>query len=211
MKKLFIYYSFIIITLMSLAGFLGATTVPQLLSAAVFYPLAFFFLVQILPRREKAAPILREISESIKESHSVEHLVPEKDDKVRFDKDRRMFIKLIGSAGVTVFLFSLFTKKAEAAFFGSVPGPGTVAIKNKEGVQIDPAEKSPTDGYALTELADGVTSYYGYVDKNGNWYILKEDALGHYRYAKGTTDFSSNWDNRADEDLITYDTFDHVF
>ena len=209
MKKLIIYYSFIIITFMVLAGFLGATSIPQLIAASMFYPLSFFFFIQIIPRRKKAIPSV--IRPETKPSHLIEVLRPEKDDRIRFDKDRRMFIKLIGSAGVTVFLFSLFTKKAEAAFFGSVPGPGTVAIKNKSGVQIDPAEKSPTDGYALCELEDGVTSYYGYVDKDGNWYILKEDALGHYRYAKGSTGFSSNWDNRANEELITYDTFDNVF
>ncbi len=104
---------------------------------------------------------------------------------------------------------AMFTKKAQAAFFGSVPGPGTVAIKNSAGVQIDPAEAHPTDGYEITEIDDTSSpAYYGFLKKNGYWYIMKEDSTGAYRYSKGTTAFTTNWTNRAS---LTYDYFNSIF
>ncbi len=76
---------------------------------------------------------------------------------------------------------------------------------------IDPAESQPTDGYAITNVDDGAPSYYGYLNKNGAWYIMKEDAdAGNYRYAKGSVDFIVNWGNRK-TDLITYGYFDDIF
>ncbi|MFS8159225.1 MAG: hypothetical protein ACMG6E_03255 [Candidatus Roizmanbacteria bacterium] len=119
-----------------------------------------------------------------------------------------MFLRLIGSAGVSVFLLSIFTGKAEAAFFGSMPGPGTIGIKNTSGTLIDPAEKKPTDGYNITNVDDTIPSYYGYVNKDGAWYIVKEDATGAYRYSKGSSAFSTSWGNRAS---LTYDYFDVIF
>jgi len=62
----------------------------------------------------------------------------------RVDIDRRQFLKLISSAGLTLFLFSIFAKRAQAAFFGSVPGSGTVALKDTTGTPIDPAIKTPS-------------------------------------------------------------------
>lgn len=125
------------------------------------------------------------------------------------DLDRRMFLKLIGSAGITAFLFSIFTDKSHAAFFGSMPGPGTIAIKDSNGTVIDPSEKQPTDGYNISQVDDGITaSYYGFVHRTGAWYIQKEDATGNYRYTKGPSDFATNWTNRTS---LTYDYFDNIF
>jgi len=125
------------------------------------------------------------------------------------DVNRRLFLKLIGTAGLATFTFSLFTKKTHAAFFGSIPGPGTVALKDSQGNKIDPAEKQPTDGYEVTEIDDSATpSYYGFVHKDGAWYITREDATGGFRYANGSSNFSNSWSNRAS---LTYDYFDAVF
>jgi hypothetical protein len=91
-----------------------------------------------------------------------------------------------------------------------MPGPGTIAIKNSDGDTIDPAEKQPTDGYTITEVDDSspTASYYGFVHKNGAWYITKEDAAGSYRYAKGASLFSTGWTGRTG---LSYDYFDNVF
>ena len=128
------------------------------------------------------------------------------------DSNRRLFLRLIGSSGLAVFFMAVLGKgSAQAAFFGSMPGPGTVALKNSSGNTIDPAESQPTDGYTITEVDEGTTeSYYGFVNKNGAWYITKETSTGAYRYRKGGSDFSSAWDLRADP-LTTYDYFDNVF
>lgn len=122
-----------------------------------------------------------------------------------------MFLKLIGTAGVGVFMMSVFTKKAQAAFFGSAPGPGTVAIKNIAGDKIDPAEKQPTDGYKIAQLDDSTPAYYGFTNKEGAWFIMREEATGAYRYAKGDNNFSTlGWPKRNTDEL-TYGYFNEIF
>ena len=125
------------------------------------------------------------------------------------DNDRRVFLKIIASAGAGLFMMSVFTKKTHAAFFGSVPGPGTIAVKDSTGAVIDPAIKTPTDGYKISEIDDASSpAYYGFVDKTGAWFVMKEDSSGAYRYVKGNSNFSSNWTNRAS---LTYGYFDEIF
>jgi hypothetical protein len=207
MKKLLIYYSFIISSILAGLGLLGADNYPQLISGVLFYPLALYFFLQIVPdKRAKALKVPQIVVAPKEDFTKLEKLEPEKGRK--FDFDRRTFIKLIGSAGVSVFLLSIFTKRAEAAFFGSVPGPGTVSLKDTSGTQIDPAEKTPTDGYNISQLDDSSPAYYGYTDKDGNWYIIKEDSDGNYRYANGSSSFSTNWTNRAS---LSYGYFEDTF
>lgn len=233
MKKVVIYYNFIIISIVVFTGFIQAQTTAQIISALLFFPLFIYFGQFIIPQRRKAVPRLLPVdsSPSVPLHIAIQEKSPRVSDKKEqlkegvltdeaeiveegtilkhFDIDRRMFLKLIGSAGITVFLFSLFTNKAQGAFFGSVPGPGTVSLKDTTGAKIDPAIKQPTDGYKLAQLDDATsTAYYGYLNKDSAWYILKEDSTGAYRYVKGTSSFSTNWTNRAS---LTYDYFDSVF
>jgi hypothetical protein len=220
MRKLFVYYNFIIVTLLTLSGFLNATTYTQLLAASLFYPLFVYFALLVIPSRNKSIvlPKIQVIPPAQKLAHikeDAEELVaktldPISDPQAKFDSDRRSFLKIIGAAGVSVFVYTLFTNRAEAAFFGSVPGPGTVSIKDSTGTKIDPAEKQPTDGYRITEYDDSVPYIYGgYVNKTGAWFISREDVTsGSYRYTKGSSSFSTNWTNRAS---LTYDYFDNIF
>jgi len=206
-KKILIYYSFIVTTIMALMGFVGATSTPQFISAILFLPLALYFWFLVLPRKKKALKFSQKKPKSTRVT-KVKRLPA---DKGVLDMDRRTFIKLIGSAGVTVFLFSIFTRRAHGAFFGSVPGPGTVSLKDTSGIQIDPAEEHPTDGYKIAELDDSVPAFYGFTDKDGPWFIMKEGSGGDYRYTKGSSDFNNvttGWPNRAS---LTYDYFDVVF
>ncbi len=126
------------------------------------------------------------------------------------DDNRRLFLKLIGSTSLSILFMAVLGKDtAKAAFFGSVPGPGTVSVKDSTGATIDPAEKQSTDGYEISEVDDSTTpAYYGFVHKTGAWYITKEDATGAYRYAKGAVDFATSWTSRAG---LTYDYFDAIF
>ena len=41
-----------------------------------------------------------------------------------------------------------------------------------------------------------ITVYYGFVDKTGAWFIMKEESSGAYRYTKGDSNFSTNWTTR---------------
>ncbi len=140
----------------------------------------FYFLVLMLPR--KATKLAHDLEAAIE-------IIPDKISKAdvknikdsEYDPERRKFLKLIGAAGGAIFLTAIFTKKAEASFFGSMPGPGTVAIKNTQGVAIDPAEKKPTDGYSITEIDDtGSDTYYGFVNKKMSM------IFGHFH-------FGQNW------------------
>jgi hypothetical protein len=125
------------------------------------------------------------------------------------DINRRLFLKLVGGAGVSVFMMSLFTDKAHASFFGSMPVPGAMTVKDSTGAAIDPAEKQPTDGYEISEIDDATSpAYYGFVHKTGAWYISREEANGSYRYSKGPTDFPAGWAART---TLTYDYFDNTF
>jgi len=203
MKKILIYYNFIIISLLIISSFISAETYSHLVSSMLFYPLFIYFGLKVFPKRNKAiilpaqemrkAKVIKSKPKRKKTEKSTE-VIKLKKEKV--DIDRRMFLKLIGSAGASLFLFSIFTKKAEAAFFGSVPGPGTVSIKDTTGTQIDPAVKHPTDGYRISRLDDSVPAYYGFTNKDAAWFIMKEDASGNYTYAVGSSGFDSNWSNR---------------
>lgn len=205
MKGLVILYSFLLSTFMTVAGFLDTKSYPELISAIVFFPIAFYFGILILPRK-------RQVKISV---DPVLNIIPDSLNKVKnkdYDPERRKFLKLIGAAGGSLFLMTIFTKSTEAAFFGSMPGPGTVAVKNLAGAQIDPAEKKPTDGYNITEIDDsGVDTYYGYVNKDGAWYIQKELSTGAYRYTKGASDFTNittGWPNRTS---LSYGYFNDIF
>lgn len=205
MKKLILYYNFIIIGLLVLSSFLNTTTYTQLVASILFYPLFIYFALAVSPKNNKSIKIVRSLPK-FDEPPVVLEATPLQN---KFDLDRRAFVKLIGSAGISVFIFAMFTKRAEAAFFGSVPGPGTVSLKDSAGNKIDPAEKHPTDGYRVSEIDDSTsTAYYGFINKSGAWFIQREDSAGAHRYTKGASSFSTNWTNRAS---LTYDYFDTIF
>lgn len=196
---------------MAITGFIGVKTYSQLIPAILFFPLALYFWLAVVPKKKAAIP-LPETNQVKKKKEKPQKLEKVEEGKVRVDEERRKFLKIIGTAGVTLFLFSIFTKKAQAAFFGSVPGPGTVSLKDSTGNVIDPAIKKPTDGYAVTEIDDSTsTAYYGFVNKDGEWFIQKEDSSGGYRYTKGSSGFTNattGWPNRTN---LSYDYFDNIF
>ena len=206
MKKIVVLYSFVITSFMAISGILNATSLPEVASAVMlFTPLAFYFTVLMLPKKHHSVPAIEPIID----------IIPNELKKIKntdYDPERRKFLKLIGAAGGSLFMLAMFTKKAEAAFFGSMPGPGTVSIKNTSGTQIDPAEKKPTDGYNITEIDDSAADiYYGFVNKEGAWYIQKELSTGAYRYTTGASDFTNvttGWPNKAN---LSYGYFNEKF
>jgi hypothetical protein len=218
MKRLLIYYNFIVVSIIVLVGFISVGSLVQLGVAVLFFPLFVYFALRVIPKRSRPIPLIPAPATAGSAGHFISDTRKFSDDVVKLKKegvdiDRRAFLKLIGAAGLSVFLFSIFTKKAEAAFFGSVPGPGTVSIKNIAGEKIDPAEKQPTDGYRISEIDDFETSaaYYGFTDKDGAWFIMKEDTdTGAFRYVKGTSGFAAAWALR-DDPSTEYDYFDEVF
>jgi hypothetical protein len=204
-RKLFTFYSFIVTSFLAISGILSASNLVELGTSIIFSPLALYFFILMLPKKAaKVVPI---------EVDNVIDIIPDQIKRIKnpdYDPERRKFLKLIGAAGGSLFLLTVFgTKKAEASFFGSMPGPGTIAVKNTTGNTIDPAEKKPTDGYSITEIDDTTDDvYYGFVNKDGAWYIQKESSSGGHRYAKGSSSFSVSWAIRSG---LTYNYFNEVF
>ena len=231
MKRTLLSYNLIITALLGLTGLFNASNLSEVIFAGLFFPLTFYFawaLAESFRRRPFKNPLASSLpaptvtlvqtpkstptSETIPETEVIDdptyygEVVPPLEVK---DINRRLFLKLIGSAGMSVFFLSLFTRQAQGAFFGSVPGPGTVSLKDTSGTQIDPAKHHPTDGYKVSELDDTtLPAYYGFVHKSGAWYIMKEASDGTYRYTKGSSGYSTNW---TDRDTLTYGYFDDIF
>jgi len=81
-----------------------------------------------------------------------------------------------------------------------------IRVTDTDGTVVDHFAR-PLDGYEAADNEIGDTSYYGYLDKDGNWYIMKRTSTA-VTYAKGITAYSTNWTNRAS---LSYDYFDQVF
>lgn len=211
MVRLWVLYNFLVLVLIFGTSLSSARSVTNFLLPLLLLPLLYYLGKEVLrkPRKRKLADPAIYASDT-KASTSEPVLEGEVMPTEVSDDNRRLFLKLVGSTSLSILFMAVLGKgSAKAAFFGSVPGPGTVAIKDSSGVAIDPAEKQPTDGYTISEVDDGTTtSYYGFVHKTGAWYITKEDSSGSYRYAKGPSSFSTNWTGRA---LLSYDYFDNVF
>jgi hypothetical protein len=222
MRKILTYYNFIIVTTITLVGFVNANNIQQLIIAMMFFPVMTYFAMIVAPRRNKALKIpenavkpaskLRKKANSEKEPDEEKPMELKKlSEQESLDMDRRAFVKLIGSAGLSVFFLSLFTKKAQAAFFGSAPGPGIVSLKDSTGTVIDPAVKHPTDGYRVYKIDDSAAIvYYGFKDKDGNWFILEDDS-GTYMYAVGTYNdsFDDAWATK--NTTLSYSLYEDVF
>jgi|GEM_PF-2325269 len=72
------------------------------------------------------------------------------------------------------------------------------------------AVKLSLDQYKISDMDDAASpKYYGFIEKDGAWYITKEDTSAKtYRYCKGASNYSTAWTNRATQD---YDYFDKIF
>lgn len=68
------------------------------------------------------------------------------------------------------------------------------------------------DNYHVSDIDDaGTVKYYGFVDADGNWYIMKEDTSVSpktYRYASGGVDYTTNFTDRAS---LSYSYFNSIF
>lgn len=212
MLRIWLIYNLLISGVIFATSLSSAKSVTQFLLPLFLLPILFYLGKELKKKSNKkklvsSTVFASDLSKSDSEPALVGEVMPQ--DGIS-DDNRRIFLKLIGTTSLSlIFMAVLGKKSAQAAFFGSVPGPGSVAVKNIAGDLIDPAEKQSTDGYEISEVDDsGAISYYGFVHKSGAWYITKEDATGGYRYAKGPSAFSTGWTARAG---LTYDYFDAVF
>ena len=217
MRKILTYYSLIIVSLATAVVFVSITTYAQLAVAILLFPLLAYFACKVFPRKtaevypKQGVTTILEPATLVPPAESVTASVSQenKEDGKVVNIDKRAFLKLIGGAGISLFLYSIFVKKAEVPFFGRALAPGTVSLEDAAGRKIDPAEKQPTDGYRITELDDSIITFYGFTDKNGSWFIMREDTdTGSFRYSRGDSNFTDSWTKR---EQLNYDYFNNVF
>lgn len=193
MSKTITYPSFVIASLLVVLVFVTSTTYTQLAVAVLVYPALVYFALKVFPRKMRVR--LKEpkvANQPVRETKKAEAIV--------VDLDKRAFLKLIGATGITFFLFSLLGRRVENSLFGRVLESGGIT---------SPPQSSPTAGYRISEIDDNVVSYYGFINNQGGWFIMKEDPdSGTFRYAKGESDFPGSWLSR---ERLEYDYFHNLF
>lgn len=206
-KKTLIYGSFILTSLVTITLFVTSRTYIQLVAASFLYLLVAYFALRLFPRKGRIRGIPHN-KPTYTAQPSYASGGSENADVV--DINKRDFLKMAWTAGLSFFIFSIFTKRAETLFFGkAAAGSGITALEDTTGNKINPAREQPTDGYQISDIDYGNITFYGYTKKNGNWFITKEDTeVGSFRYTKGGSDFPSNWANR---EHLKYDYFHNVF
>lgn len=215
-SKILTWSSLVIVSLIVIVAFVTATTYIQLAVAIVLYPPLIYFALKAFPRKAQMYTSIKPVTAQ-PQAKSTEKTMPE-DRQVETAKkanisiadiDKRAFLKLIGGTGIILFLLSIFNKNAGGLFPGITQGAGLTLLKDTTGNSIDPAQNQPLDGYKISEIDDNIVSFYGFVNKDGAWFIMKGDAdSGSFRYARGNSDFSNNW---AKREKLEYDYFHKLF
>ncbi len=186
-----------------LAGiFITSTTYTQLGVAVLLYPLLAFFGYKTFLDRKQIIPTTatKTVAEQVKTQTNTLGIA---------DIDKRAFLKLIGATGVSFFLISIFGQKVQSLLFGQNLALAPASTGNSPVGQTSAAAASPTDGYNISEVDDNIISYYGFINKEGHWFIMKGDTdNGTFRYSRGKSDLSDNWKKRQNLD---YDYFNQVF
>lgn len=205
-KKTLTYSGFIVASLLIVLVFVTARTYVQLGIAVLLYPVIAYFALRLFPRKSWKAPL---ITVEIPKATAVATTKTEKRVEIA-DIDKRAFLKLIGAAGISFFIFSILNRRADAMFFGkAAANSGAVVLEDTEGHKINPAERQPTDGYKISEIDEDIITYYGFTNKDGAWLIMREDTdTSSFRYAKGETGFPNTWTGR---ERLKYDYFHNVF
>jgi len=213
MKKTITCLGLLIASLIVVAAFVTATSYVQLMVAILLYPLLIMLIIKSFPgltQNNPAKPVFVTVVPPVTKATIAPATPPaEKESKGIIDFDKRTFLKLIGGAGISLFLYSIFNKRGEGLFFKNLPNPGKVALEDIAGNKINPAQNHPTDGYNVSEIDDNIVAYFGFTNKDGAWFIMREDAeTGSIRYAKSNSNFPGNWSNRQN---LKYDYFDNTF
>lgn len=174
-------------------------------------PLPIFF---ILESRKGLMGIAGSIKNHFKPKTNDEVQNEKLETKEVIDETRRKFLKVAaGTSLATAIMYFMNRQKAGAAFFGSVPGPGTIAIKDSSGNKVNPSIQQPLDGYNISDMdTSGATQYFGFLNKDNAWYILKIGEDNSIRYARGATNYSTlvtgAWVTRSGQ---SYGAFGDVF
>lgn len=209
-KNLIKYISFVMMCFLVIWVFITATNFIQLAAGILIYPLLILFAYKIFSNGKRIyspKKTVNTISAFIKTAEKEKEAI--KPGIGISDIDKRVFLKLIGGTGIALFLFSLFNRRPEEVLFKNLPAQDKISLTDSEGRKISPAQNQPLDGFKIAEIEDSAISFYGFVNKDDAWYILRVDiASGSFRYAKGERDFPGSWKGREN---LGYDYFNNVF
>ncbi len=212
-EKALVIYSFLACLFLMIVGIFSARSTNQLLSAFIYLPLVFFFGTRVYdfylesasgksPAKKLDTTALKVETKSISLPSDPEILKGIK------DKDKRLFLQLIGTTGISLLIMALFSRKARDTFLGGGAISEAVSIKDSTGKIIDPSKEHPTSGYSIANIDDThVPAYYAFLKTDGTWYIM-QNTSGAFLYAKGNANYSSNWEIR---DKLHYDFYNKVF
>lgn len=208
MKKILIYLGFAVACIVAIVAFVTATSYVHLAIASLLYPPLIYFAYKIFPLNLSFVP-------SKRFEAMIQHIQPQKKaiasekEYVVSDIDKRAFLKLVGATGLSFLLISIFGRRIESLFNGQsiqIPSPNS---NPPRGLTTPSASASPTEGYAIAEIDEGAIGYYGFINIQGAWFIMKEDLeSGSFRYTRGGSNFPANW---AKREHLKYDYFHEVF
>jgi len=201
-KKALLIVVIAIATILIAVSFVTSTTYTQLAISSLLYPPLAYFAFKSFPSKGKKRDTQRLVVKVKSEGK------PRKAPVEIVDIDKRAFLKVIGAAGFSFFIFSLFTRRVEDLILNRNYGAGNSSFGNPSSNR-DTSPIEPTEGYRVTEISTEDFNYYGFVNTKGNWYIMKEDPTeGSFRYTKADLNFSKNWERR---EKLKYDYYHIVF
>lgn len=206
------YSGFIALTALVVLLFTTTKNYYQLLLAVSLYIPFAYFALHLFPRRKVIEEYDSEIPDIASGEKTSTMLEPDHDKIDINDINKRAFLKLIGAAGLSYFIFSLIGRRSDMFIPGGSQksdASEATTIGDTSGKKIDPAERQPMDGYRICEINDDVISFYGYTNKDGAWIIMREDTENNsFRYIRGEAGFRENWDRR---ESLVYDYYHNVF
>lgn len=216
-RKTITYSGFALAILMVIVVFVTSKSYTQLGTAVLVYPIFAYFGYKLFMGDSKKEPAITIQVPGPKDGNANVNMVeanavPANNEVTQVSKDfvgiadieKRAFLKMIGGIGLSFVLYSLINRKVEGLFFGgnsfgSNSGSGTTDMKYRA-----------TDGYIISEIDnDGPLSYYGFINKDGAWYIMLENVSdGSFRYTRGDLNFSLGWSQRK---TLDYDYYYKIF
>jgi hypothetical protein len=190
------------------AIFITAKSYSQLLVGSGLYAILVFFGYKMLPIYNSLWTIPATNIKMVEDTVDTEDLPTDdvkKPEVTVTDIDKRAFLKILGATGLSFFIMSLFGRRAESLLLGNMENkPSTDDVVKTQQLPV-----SPTEGYTISEIDDGLIAYYGFMGPKGTWFIMRQDSNdGSFRYVKGDIDFPINWENREN---LEYDYYANVF
>src|SRR5713226_10546963 len=106
MRKTLTYCSFMVTSLVIILVFVSATTYLQLAFAIILYIPLVYFAFKVIPQRRvrRKTKVSTQFAVKQSEEEKAEILKPKKESWTVADIDKRAFLKLIGGAGLALFL-----------------------------------------------------------------------------------------------------------